>query len=183
MDDASTKQFSGTIIEDKVSISDKDAVRELYDNGYGEMHDDELVLASHEALYLSYRKNLTMVRKQRSVPFDVFLRSMRQRSEDTLIRFLIYRDLRTRGYTVREGFGFGSDFCVYERGDYGKKGAKYLVFGFSDGKNETAGGLQKKIVEITSMGKEPIVAVVDGRGEVIYYKITPALFAGNKLQK
>ena len=35
----------------------------------------------------------------------------------------LFRDLKTRGYVVKDGFGFGSDFRVYERGDYGEKGA------------------------------------------------------------
>lgn len=177
MDGGEPKQYAGTISGHDVSITDKTAADELHSDGYGERDGVGLVLAPHEALYLMYRKTLAVTRKHRAVSFDSFMREQRRLSGDALVRFLIYRDLRTRGYTVRNGFGFGSDFCVYERGDYGKKGAKYLVFGFSDGKPETAGALQKKIVEITQMGKEPIIAVVDGRGEVIYYKITPATFA------
>jgi tRNA-intron endonuclease len=88
--------------------------------------------------------------------------------------------LRTRGYTVKDGFGFGSDFRVYERGDFGEKGAKYLVFGLNEGKQEKIGQLQKKIEQITQMGKEPIIAVIERRGEVIYYKISKMNFLENK---
>ena len=28
--------------------------------------------------------------------------------------FLVYRDLRSKGYVAKEGFGFGNDFRVYE---------------------------------------------------------------------
>ncbi len=38
------------------------------------------------------------------------------------------------------------------------------------------GALQKKINEITEMGKEPIIAVIERRGEVIYYKINKMNF-------
>ena len=31
---------------------------------------------------------------------------------------MIFRDLKTRGYVVKDGFGFGSDFRVYERGNH-----------------------------------------------------------------
>ena len=181
MDNSSIKQYDGIIVDDAANVSDADSIHELYGGGYGQLTEGKLTLATYETLYLLYYKNLNLKRKRHTVTFDEFMRQMRKKSNDTLVRFLIYRDLRTRGYVVRDGFGFGSDFCVYERGDYGKKGTKYLVFGFSDGKYETAGALQKKVIEITSMGKEPIVAVVDGRGEVIYYKITSATFAGNKL--
>ena len=42
------------------------------------------------------------------------------------------------------------------------------------------GALQKKIDEITQMGKEPIIAVIERRGEVIYYKINKMNFLENK---
>ena len=42
------------------------------------------------------------------------------------------------------------------------------------------GTLQKKIDEITQMGKEPIIAVIERRGEVIYYKINKMNFFENK---
>jgi tRNA-intron endonuclease len=99
---------------------------------------------------------------------------------DVLTQFLIYRDLRNRGYVVKDGFGFGSDFRVYERGHFGEKGAKFLIFGLVEGQQEKMGALQKKIQEITQMGKEPIIAVIERRGEVIYYKINKMNFYENK---
>ena len=42
------------------------------------------------------------------------------------------------------------------------------------------GALQKKIEDITNMGKEPIIAVIERRGEVIYYKINKIDFFENK---
>jgi len=40
--------------------------------------------------------------------------------------------------------------------------------------------LQKKIDDITQMGKEPIIAVIERRGEIIYYKINKMNFFENK---
>ena len=39
---------------------------------------------------------------------------------------------------------------------------------------------KKKIDDITQMGKEPIIAVIERRGEVIYYKINKINFSENK---
>ena len=66
--------------------------------------------------------------------------------KNILTKFLIYRDLRNRGYIVKDGFGFGSDFRVYERGHFGEKGAKYLIFGMNEGTQEKIIHLQKKIL-------------------------------------
>jgi len=56
------------------------------------------------------------------------------------------------------------------------------VFSLNEGKQEKIGKLQKKIQEITKMGKEPIVAVIERRGEVIYYKISKINFNQNVLK-
>jgi len=39
-----------------------------------------------------------------------------------------------------------------------------LVFGLNEGKQEKIGKLQKKVEEITKMGKEPIIAVIQRQG-------------------
>jgi len=54
-----------------------------------------------------------------------------------------------------------------------------LVFGLNEGKQEKMGKLQKKVEEITKMGKEPIMAVIQRQGEIIYYKISRMNFYQN----
>ena len=39
--------------------------------------------------------------------------------------------------------------------------------------------MQKKIEKITKIGKEPIIAVVQRQGEIIYYKISNTNFYQN----
>ena len=146
----------------------------LHSRGYGEEDDNRYILRPFESLYLLYKKSLVLKKAGKPVGFDYMLRACM--SEDSN---LIYRDLRVRGYTVRAGFGFGSDFLVYERGDYGQKGAKYSVFGFSEGRREKISTLQKKIHTMSQMGKEPIIAVIERRGEIIYYKVSTSVFAQN----
>ncbi len=126
-----------------------------------------------------FYKKLSLSKGKKKVTFDDMVQICNDFDRDALTKFLIYRDLRVRGYTVKDGFGFGSDFRVYERGQFGEKGAKYLVFGLTEGKQEKIGQLQKNIEEITKMGKEPILAVVERRGEVIYYKLSLVRFVEN----
>ena len=126
-----------------------------------------------------FYKKLDLSKGKKKIDFEEMLQICSDIDENALTKFLIYRDLRVRGYAVKDGFGFGSDFRVYERGQFGEKGAKYLVFGLSEGKQEKIGTLQKNIEEITKMGKEPILAVIERRGEVIYYKLSQVRFVEN----
>jgi tRNA-intron endonuclease len=94
-------------------------------------------------------------------------------------KFLIFRDLRTRGYIAKEGFGFGDDFRVYERGEYSRKAAKYVIFGINEGISVRANILFENIRSIEKMGKEAIIAVIERRGEIIYYKVSRKKFSPN----
>jgi tRNA-intron endonuclease, archaea type len=128
-------------------------------------------LFDYEVLYLMYTGKLILQKGKSKVKFNTFANFATQRDENAWTRFLIFRDLRTRGYVVREGFGFPIDFRVYDRGDYGTKAAKYIVFGLTEGKAIPVRDLKKNIEDMARMGKESVVAVVERRGEVIYYKI------------
>ncbi len=175
----SEPEVEGELVKDQILISNKETQKILEQKGYGEISKKKFFLKPFEALYLLYCNKLKLKNREKIIDFNSLMQTCIKHNEDALTKFLIFRDLRSRGYTVKDGFGFGSDFRVYERGHYGEKGAKYLVFGLSEGKQEKIGQLQKKILQITQMGKEPIIAVIERRGEVIYYKISRMNFLQN----
>ena len=170
----------GILVSDQTMITNKEMIHELELKGYGESEKDGFFLKPFESLFLLYSKKLTLNKSKKQIDFDGMMEIAQQNNPEILTKFLIYRDLRIRGYVVKDGFGFGSDFRVYERGHFGEKGAKFLIFGFNEGQKEKMGTLQKKVEEITQMGKEPIIAVIERRGEVIYYKINKINFYANK---
>jgi tRNA-intron endonuclease, archaea type len=175
-----TPLVKGDLVSDQTAISDKEMINELQLKGYGEIEKEKLFLKSFESLYLLYANKLILHKGKKQINFDDLMNICQKNDSETLTKFLIYRDLKTRGYVVKDGFGFGSDFRVYERGQFGEKGAKFLIFGLNEGQQEKMGTLQKKIEQITQMGKEPIIAVIERRGEVIYYKINRMNFYENK---
>jgi len=175
-----TPFVEGELVSDQTQISNKEMIHELELKGYGELEDGKFFLKFFESLYLLYSEKLILKKGKKRIDFDSLLSICKKQDSESLTKFLIYRDLRNRGYVVKDGFGFGSDFRVYERGHFGEKGAKFLIFGLNEGQQEKMGNLQKKIEEITQMGKEPIIAVIERRGEVIYYKINRMDFYENK---
>lgn len=163
-------------------IVDTRSQDQLRNKGYGDKQDNEYLLETYEALYLLYLKKL-VITSGRIDNFASLLKHVLKYDKEIVTRFLVYRDLRSRGYVVKEGFGFGADFRVYERGEYEKKRAKYVVFCINEGINVRVGELSKNVREIETMGKNAIAAVVERRGEVIYYKLTNMKFKENKKQE
>jgi tRNA-intron endonuclease, archaea type len=164
----------------KFIIDDEKHRDQLKSKGFGEKEDSEYVLKPYEALYLIYTKKLIIKDRDNTVDFDGLVRTILKRDKNILTRFMVYRDLRSRGYIPKEGFGFGVDFRVYERGEYEKKPAKYVVFGISEGTKIKADKLAETIEQITRMGKDAVVAVIERRGEVIYYKMSKVAFPSNE---
>lgn len=165
-----------------IKIADTRSQDQLRNKGYGDREDNDYLLETYEALYLLYLNKL-VITSGRIDNFASLLKHVLKYDKEIVTRFLVYRDLRSRGYVVKEGFGFGADFRVYERGEYEKKRAKYVVFCINEGINVRVGELSKNVREIETMGKNAIAAVVERRGEVIYYKLTNMKFKENKKQE
>ena len=173
-------KITAKFIDEKTIVINPKMQNILNERGFGESEKDTLILNSFETLYLLYNNKLELKKINKNIVFDELIQKYIQKNDDILTRFLLYRDLRTKGYVVKDGFGFGSDFRVYEKGTYGQKDAKFLIFAFNEGTQQKIGKLYKNIHEITQMGKEPIIAVIERRGEIIYYKINKINFLENK---
>jgi tRNA-intron endonuclease len=165
----------------KVVVNDPRFRDQLRNKGFGDVEGTEYILKSYEALYLINMRRLTLRRtKNGDINFDSFFNIVLRYDKEILTRFLIYRDLRSRGYVAKDGFGFGIDFRLYERGEFGKKPAKFVVFAVIEGIDTSVGKLSQVVEQIEKMGKESILAVIERRGEIIYYKATRLRFNENK---
>ena len=172
-----TPPIDAEMKEGKVLVADPARFGELEESGYGVREGKTLVLREYEALYLLHSKKLNLVGKGgKQVGFEGLAEETQRRARDSWTKFIIYRDLRSRGYVVKEGFGFGTDLRVYERGDYPKKAAKYVVFALDEGIERRLDDLQESVKQMARMGKEAIIAVIERRGEVIYYRVSKARF-------
>jgi tRNA-intron endonuclease len=158
------------------SVKQQDQLRS---KGYGEKIKDMYILENYEALFLLYSKRLVLTKQKSTLDFSTFLQTLLKNDLSIFTKFLIFRDLRTRGYIAKEGFGFGDDFRVYERGEYSRKAAKYVIFGINEGISVKANILFENIRSIEKMGKEAIIAVIERRGEIIYYKVSRKKFSPN----
>jgi tRNA-intron endonuclease len=160
-----------------VFVEQSDRFGELEEVGYGERQGKSIRLKDFEALYLLYSGKMSLKDgKGKGVTFEEFAKANQARVKDSWTKFMIYRDLRSRGYVVKDGFGFGTDLRVYERGDFPAKAAKFVIFALDEGTEKSLGDLRDSVKQIVRMGKEAIVAVIERRGEVIYYRVTKATF-------
>ncbi len=163
---------NGTIAEKGVIVSEQSSVDQLASRGYGTLEGKVFTIAFFEALYLQDKGMLEAKDKDGGiVDFQNLLHCYEEQNENAWVNYLIYRDLRSRGYVVREGFGKDIDFRIYERGSYGKDTAPYLILGTQEGKPLPIDDLASALQKCQSQKKELILAVMNRRGEIVYYSV------------
>lgn len=176
--DVSELGVEGTLKEQFVWVSSKEDVKGLSERGYGTLEDSRLSLGSCETLYL-VNKGFLKVKAEKTkkdLKFEELLQHYQKLDADIWVKYLIYRDLRSRGYVVREGFGLGLDFRAYERGEYGKDTAAYIVYGVLEGKPVKIDQLVQTLKHVQNLKKQLILAVINRRGEVVYYSLSELSF-------
>lgn len=157
-----------------VSSKEKEAIERLSSRGYGVSENEKLTLSFYEALFLLSKGIIEIKDKKtkKKIDFETLLQRYQSFEKNAWIKYLIYRDLRSRGYVAREGFGLGIDFRVYERGEYGKETATYLIFGIQEGQPVSVEELARALKYVQSLKKKLVLAVLNRRGEVVYYSIS-----------
>jgi len=167
-------KIRASLRESNVLVSSPEDIEGLSSRGYGVSENGKLVLTFYEALFLLSRGILEVEDEKTGgeVDFPSLLKRFRLVDENAWVKYLIYRDLRSRGYVAREGFGLGIDFRVYERGEYGKETAKYLIFGIQEGQPVSVEDLARALRYVQSLKKKLVLAVINRRGEVVYYSLS-----------
>ena len=174
---ASEFKASGVLVKKGIKITEKSSVDALTSRGYGTAQNDVFTLAFYEALYL-IDKGMLEVKGKKGEPtdFQSLLRCYEEVNENAWVNYLVFRDLRSRGYVAREGFGAGIDFRIYERGAYGKDTAQYLIMSTQEGKPVPIEDLTNALLQCQSLKKELILAVMNRRGEIVYYSVSQLTF-------
>ena len=176
---SATSEFKaqGTLVEKGVKVADRSSIDALNQRGYGTIEKELLNLAFYEALFLKDKQMLSVKdKKGTEIDFQGLLHAYEAADENAWMHYIVYRDLRSRGYVVREGFGVAIDFRIYERGTYGKDTAASLVLSTQEGKPVPMEDLANALVQTQSLKKELVLAVINRRGEIVYYSVSPLSF-------
>jgi tRNA-intron endonuclease len=165
---------------DVILVPTRNDADSLYQDGYGSFQGDErfLILEPCEVLYLLEKGKISVISestKDKLVFREVFWLFSRFDS-NLWIKFVVYRDLRTRGFILKTALEPKMCFFVYQRGAYGKKPPKYFVHVLGEGVQESIRDLDEMLELAKKEEKILKLAVVDRRGEIVYYTLSALTF-------
>ena len=175
-------QIEGVIEDDKVIISDKEGIEDFYQTSYiGTLEKNKdgqeiIILEPMEVLLLCERRRILLWedndKNKVQYDFEKLLEYFTQYDDRLWNKYIIYMDLRKRGYIVRTGYGDGIDFRVFKRGaNFEEDSAKYLIYPVYEGTPIELRDLDRISRVAMSSRKDLIVATVDRLSKPIYYSV------------
>jgi len=182
-----TKQtFEGELMENRVVIWGGNAVALYDESGYGkplpEENPDRLELELIEAAYLCEKGKLKVFvkedEKKHKIDFSELMEICSKNVNQFHPQFIVYRDLRERGYLVKTGYKFGAHFRVYERGVKLKHGpkaphehTKFVVHAVPEESAFSLPEMSRAVRLAHNIRATFVWAVVDKESDVTYYEI------------
>lgn len=130
--------ITGILVGNRIIIWNIDSSRILFGNGYfgkplgipkprGTQFDNPLILDLIEGYYLTQVGKLKLLNIDAKEISYINIRSIcKKEYVDFDTKYLVFENLRDKGYIVSPGIKFGCDFAVYEHGP-GIDHAPYLV--------------------------------------------------------
>ncbi len=170
--------FTAVLTQNGVAVPMRSEADSLFNDGYGTREGEGvLILDPCETLYTMDRGKVALVDEGANVKlsFQEALRLFTADDPSIWTNFIVYRDLRTRGFVARKA-GKAAGFVVYERGMYRKQPPSYHVSILSEGRPEKVEEILDEMKETEERDREFKLAVVDRRGDIVYYGLSKKTF-------
>ncbi len=181
------KVFEGEMIENRVIVWDTDSIMLYDESGYGkplpEENPNRLELDLVEAAYLVEKEKLKVFIKQdgkkKKLDFQDLMETGDKGVNEFHQQFVVFRDLRERGYLVKTGYKFGAHFRVYERGVKLKRGpkaphehTKFVVHAVPEESAFSLPEMSRAVRLAHNIRATFVWAIVDKESDVTYYELT-----------
>ncbi len=151
----------------RVYLPDAEKLMELREKAFGTLVGDRVILNPYETFYLLEKSRVRVLDEKSRKPFSlkVLVGKFAVGKPAIWTKYLVYRDLRDRGYLVRVENG-GFDFETF-----GKGATRRLVSIVFEGGESTLDKLAKLSARANKDGKDLVLAVIDRRTDIVYYTL------------
>ena len=139
---------------------------------FGEQKSGRIIYTIYEALYLLETHKIEIYQRKKSLEFEELLRKAIRNDKKANTKYLVFRDMRKRGYIMKTALKFGAEFRAYAKGvKPGQDHAKWIIYPFSENESLRWHEFSAKQRVAHSTKKRLLIAVVDDEEDVTYYEI------------
>ena len=161
------------LIGNKAIVEEKKLRDQLIQKGLGEKVGKEVVLDLKETLFLLEKKKIKLEdKKGKNVGKKELLKYASKKEKGFYQKFIVYNDLRERGFCVKTGFKFGFDFRVYPRGKKpGEEHTYWVVNVRTQGERISMIEFSRMIRLAGNLKTILLIAIVDSENDINYYEV------------
>lgn len=158
---------------DEYVLGTGDLAINLYNKGYyGDPDHKGVKLNGFEALHLLELGRIEITRNDVQIKENLLVTHFSKIVPDFMLRYLVYKDLRNRGYVINVGKGSAFFFRLYSRDSKPKiGGAKYYIKPLNEGGSIKLNELDDLVKLAKNSKKELIFGMVDAVGDVSYLRV------------
>ena len=154
----------------KIEEGNQRAVSLNQKSQFGKLSEDCLELSIIEACYLMESGRLDIYENDKKCDVNYIIDLIKE--EEIYGKYLVYRDLKNRGYIIKTGFKYGSEFRLYERGTGpGHAHSDFLVKVLYETNEVNVLDFASYVRVSHGVNKKLLLAVVDDDLDVTYYNI------------
>lgn len=172
--------MAGKLVGSTVTVDDQSEASQIYNKGYYGVPQPggALKLDLMEAIYLVESSRLDVEAEGEKRSASDLLMLAHKAFDGFEIRYLVYRELRQRGYLVKLGQA-PLDFRVFPRGGTPTKTpSKWWVAAISERWEFDLGRLLEHLARTSDVHKKLLLAVVDEESDVTYYEVRKVIPKG-----
>jgi tRNA-intron endonuclease len=165
----------GVFTKDSVVVHSEPEANRLFNKGwFGVLKERKLELALVEALYLLDKGDLIVQdSKGKNIDTKAFAKRASKADHRFWTRYMVYADIRKRGYITKTALKYGADFRVYERGTKpGEEHAKWVLYAVRESEQFDWRGFASMMRVAHSVRKTLLIGILDDEGDVTYYQST-----------
>ncbi len=161
-------QFSG----DKISSNSSEAFSLYEKSRFGEKVNSRIEYSFVEGLYLVSEERMEVFFGETKIDFDELIGRIKKRDKRVEVKFVVYKDLRKKGYIVKTALKFGADFRVYDRGvKPGEEHAYWILHVCMESESLKWHEFSAKNRVAHSTRKKLLLGIVDEESDVSYYEV------------
>jgi len=166
-------KIKATLISERITSNTAEAQSLFAKSRFGEKLDDKILYSLPEALFLVQDKKMEIFNHQNKlIPQNKLLAKFQNIDKKFKTKYLVFKDLRQKGYIVKSALKFGAEFRVYEKGKkISQSHSKWICFPVAENKQMTWQDFSAKNRVAHSTKKNLLIAITDEEGDVSYYEV------------
>lgn len=130
----------------------------------GELKNKKILYSSFEIIYLLEKKLAITLKNNKSTNPNKILK---RKQKNLNLNYTVFKNLRNKGYIVKSGLKFGSEFRIYNKSN---KHAIWLVHITNKNKISTQDFISKNRIA-NATNKKLLLAIIDDSLDITYYEI------------